>query len=87
MLKKDKPDQRIDFEKAIEQLEKIVSDLESGELSLDDSIAAFEKGIRLSKLCQKKLEAAEQRVKKVLEKAGGEVDLELFDEEESNSNE
>ena len=82
--KKDKPPQKFDFEKALEQLEKIVSDLESGELTLDKSIRAFEKGVELSRLCQKKLEVAEERVKKLIEKADGEIDLELFEDEEGS---
>ncbi len=79
-----KAGKKIDFEKSMEELEKIVSDLESGTLTLDQSIGAFERGIELSKLCQKKLEAAEERVKKLLEKADGDFDLELFEEEEGN---
>jgi exodeoxyribonuclease VII small subunit len=78
--------QKIDFEKSMEELEKIVNDLESGNLTLDESIAAFERGIELSKLCQKRLEAAEERVKKLLEKSDGEFDLELFEEDEGSSN-
>jgi exodeoxyribonuclease VII small subunit len=81
-----KASQRIDFEKSMEELEKIVGDLESGNLTLDQSIGAFERGIELSKLCQKKLEAAEERVKKLLEKSDGDFDLELF-EEEGNTDE
>ncbi len=79
-----KAGKKIDFEKSMEELEKIVSDLESGTLTLDQSIGAFERGIELSKLCQKKLEAAEERVKKLLEKADGDFDLELFEEEEGS---
>jgi exodeoxyribonuclease VII small subunit len=81
-----KGNQKIDFEKSMEELEKIVSDLESGTLTLDESIGAFERGIELSKLCQKKLEAAEERVKKLLEKSDGEIGLELFEEEDGNAN-
>ncbi|HBC45962.1 MAG TPA: exodeoxyribonuclease VII small subunit [candidate division Zixibacteria bacterium] len=77
---------KIDFEKSMEELEKIVGDLESGTLTLDQSIEAFERGIELSKLCQKRLEAAEERVKKLLEKTNGEIGLELFEEEEGNTN-
>jgi exodeoxyribonuclease VII small subunit len=85
--KKGKSASNIDFEKSMQELERIVDDLESGQLTLDESISAFERGIELSKLCQKRLEAAEERVKKVLEKAGGDIDLELFKEEEESSNE
>jgi exodeoxyribonuclease VII small subunit len=87
MTEKAKSTDKLNFEKALTDLEKIVNDLESGDLSLEDSIKAFEKGIELSKLCQKKLEAAENRVKKLLEKSGGDFDLELFEEKDSNSNE
>jgi exodeoxyribonuclease VII small subunit len=77
---------KIDFEKSMEELEKIVSDLESGTLTLDLSIEAFERGIELSRLCQKRLEAAEERVKKLLEKSDGDFDLKLFEEEEGSTN-
>ncbi len=78
--------EKLDFEKSMEELEKIVGDLESGTLTLDQSISAFERGIELSKLCQKRLEAAEERVKKLLETSNGDFDLELFEEkEEGNS--
>ncbi len=87
MAEKGKSTSKLDFEKAMAELEKIVNDLESGELSLENSIKAFEKGIQLSKLCQKKLEAAEERVRKVLERSGGEYDLELFEEENKDTNE
>lgn len=80
MAQKDRKIEKLNFEDAIRELEKIVDDLESGELSLEDSIKAFEKGIELSRLCRKKLEKAEDRVKKLLEKSGGDFDLRLFDE-------
>ncbi len=86
MTQKDKELQKLSFEKAMEQLEKIVDDLESGELSLENSIEAFEKGIELSKICRKKLEAAENRVKKLIEKSSGDFDLELFEEGEGENN-
>ena len=63
--------QKLSFEEALEKLEKIVQDLESGDLSLEESVKSFENGIELSKLCKKKLESAEQRVKKIVEKEGG----------------
>ncbi len=87
MVQKDKKTERLNFEEAIQGLEKIVDDLESGELSLEDSIKAFEKGIELSRLCRKKLEKAEDRVKKLLEKSGGDFDLKLFDEDGDRSDE
>lgn len=50
------------FEDELKQLEEVVADLERGDLSLDDSIAKFEKGIELSKKCHKKLEEAEKKI-------------------------
>lgn len=54
--------ERLDFETALKQLEKVVQQLENGELSLDDSIKLYEKGIKLSKECSVKLENAKQRI-------------------------
>lgn len=87
MPPKGKAAEKLGFEEAIEQLEKIVEQLESGELSLEESIKSFEKGIELSKLCRKKLEKAEERVKKLLEKPDGGFDLELFEEDGEKENE
>lgn len=84
MTKKTKSTEKIDFEKSLAELEKIVNDLESGALTLDESIAAFERGIELSKLCQKRLVAAEERVKKLIEKSDTDFELEAFDEENNN---
>ena len=87
MPQKSKPSQKLNFEEAMERLEKIVEDLESGNLSLEDSVKSFEQGIELSRLCKKKLESAENRVKIIVEKAGGEFDLELFEESQGENNE
>jgi exodeoxyribonuclease VII small subunit len=87
MTHKSKSMDKIDFEKAMSEIERIVNDLESGDLTLDESIKAFEQGIQLSKLCQKKLEVAEERVKKLLEKTGGEYGLELFEDDERSHDE
>ncbi len=54
------------FEEAIKELEAVVSSLESGEKDLDESIALFEKGIKLSKECQKLLDNAEKKVRVLL---------------------
>ncbi len=53
----------LDFESSIEELEDIVENMESGELSLEASLKAFEKGIALTRECQKALNLAEQKVK------------------------
>ena len=53
------------FEKALEELEPVVAGMERGEQSLDDSLAAYERGIALYRQCQNALEQAEQRVSMV----------------------
>lgn len=60
----------IDFEKHLEELESLVSKLESGELSLDDALAAYEKGVALTRECQSALDAAQARIQVVTEKNG-----------------
>ena len=59
-----------DFEKALQQLEKIVSRMESGELGLEDSLEQFETGVKLAKSCQDRLASAELRVSRLIEKNG-----------------
>jgi len=53
----------LDFEKALAELEKIVARMESGELSLEQSLATHKRGLELARFCQQKLEAAQQQVK------------------------
>ncbi len=55
----------VDFEKALAELEKLVADLEQGELPLEASLKAFERGIELTRLCQRELAQAEQKVRKL----------------------
>lgn len=52
-----------DFENSLKELEKIVRELESGEVSLDESLKKFEKGIELYKQCRQTLEGAEKKIK------------------------
>lgn len=60
------------FEASLEELERIVKELEKGELPLEQSLALFESGMRLSAKCKKQLEEAESRVE-ILMKRGSEV--------------
>ena len=60
----------INFEEALQKLETIVEDLESGELSLENSLKSFEKGIKLARQCQEKLSKAELQVQKLIEEDG-----------------
>ncbi len=73
------------FEKALNRLEEIVNKLESGELSLDESLKIFQEGIELSRFCTKKLQEAETKVKKLAKDSSGKFKLEdLKLEEEEN---
>jgi exodeoxyribonuclease VII small subunit len=67
-----------DFEKAFQQLEKIVQRLEGEELSLDDSLKLFEEGIGLSRFCHQKLEEVEKKIELILSDARGEPVTEPF---------
>ena len=70
----------IKFEDGLKRLEKIVEELESGNLSLDDSLEKYEEGIKLSKACAKKLEVARKKVEILLKSEDGSVELKDFDE-------
>ena len=70
----------IKFEDALEKLEKIVGLLEDGSLSLDDALGKYEEGIKLSKLCTKRLEAAKKKVEILMKSEDGSVELKPFDE-------
>ena len=78
-----------EFEKAFQQLEKIVQRLEAEELPLDESLQLFEEGIRLSRFCNQKLEEVEKKIELILADAKGQPRVEPFegaaelDEEES----
>ena len=72
-------DKEITFEQAIEEVEVIAHELESGKLNLDDSIKKFEDGMKLSKKCSEYLENAEKRITILIEKNG-----ELSEENFSN---
>ena len=54
------------FEKKLSRLEEIVQKMESGEMSLDESLSFFEEGVKLSRECSKELNEAEQKVKKLV---------------------
>lgn len=62
-----KKERKIDFEKSLAELEELVEEMESGELSLEDSLKAFEKGMKLSRDCQEALAAAEQKVRLLID--------------------
>ncbi len=73
-----------DFETAMRDLEELVARLEQGDLSLEESLAAFERGVMLTRACQTALKDAEQKVEILLKKAG-EPAVENFIPDESKA--
>ncbi|MFP4137339.1 MAG: exodeoxyribonuclease VII small subunit [Halomonas sp.] len=67
-----------DFAATVERLEGLVARLESGELSLEESLAAFEEGVRLTRDAQRRLDEAELKVRTLTEGAEGGIELEPF---------
>ncbi len=60
-----------DFEQSLDRLEKLVEEMEGGELSLEEMITHFEEGSKLVGLCTKKLNEVEQKIEKLVKKDGG----------------
>ena len=77
----------IKFEKALSRLETIVTELEAGELSLDDSLKIFEEGVKLSKTCLKMLDDAERKVEILVQDKDGRKRIQAFSFEEPHSTE
>ena len=61
---------KFSFEESMKRLETIVKTLESGQVSLDDSLALYEEGIQLVKACEKKLKEVEQKAVKLIDDSG-----------------
>ena len=76
-----------EFEEAMEQLEEITRQLESGSLSLDESIRAYEKGMELKNLCQQMLERAERKLEYLARQQDGSIDREAIDFDENAEHE
>jgi exodeoxyribonuclease VII small subunit len=70
------------FESSLAALEQIVRELERGELPLEKSLELFEQGVRLSRECQERLQAAERRIEVLLRDGEGHAIVGAFDEEE-----
>jgi len=68
----------VKFEKALKRLEEIVGELEKGELDIDKSLEIFEEGIKMSRVCSKKLNEAEKKIEKLTRDEKGELVRELF---------
>ncbi len=59
------------FEEAMQKLEKIVNELENGELTLDETVRRFEEGMKLADFCTEKLNQVEQKLKKLVKTDNG----------------
>ncbi len=70
------------FETSLKKLEEIVRRLEGGSLSLDESLKAFEEGVRHSSFCAKKLDDAQRKVEILLKRKDGTLSREPFEPEE-----
>ena len=66
--------QTLDFEQSLQQLESLVEAMENGDLGLEESLKAFEKGVALTRACQLALDNAEQRVNLLLQENGKHVE-------------
>jgi len=70
--------QELKFDEAIADLEQVVEQLESGDLSLEDSLAAFEKGVGLVRYCNQKLSEVEKKVELLVKDKQGHLRLQAF---------
>ena len=69
------------FEESLAELEKIATEIERGDLGLEQAISEFEKGIKLSKECSQKLDEAEKRINILVKQDDGELKEEKFEQE------
>jgi len=70
----------IKFEDALKKLEKIVDDLERGDLSLDEALKKYQEGIELSRTCAQRLENAKKKIEVLSKNKKGEFELKPLDE-------
>jgi exodeoxyribonuclease VII small subunit len=70
----------VKFEEALKKLEKIVEDLEKGDLSLDEALKKYQEGIELSRLCAQRLEQAKKKIDVLVKNKKGEFELKPMDQ-------
>jgi exodeoxyribonuclease VII small subunit len=70
----------IKFEESLKKLEKIVEDLEKGDLSLDEALKKYQEGIELARLCAQRLENAKKKIDVLVKNKKGEFELKPLDE-------
>jgi len=75
----------IDFEKSLTELESLVERLEQGDLTLEESLKTFERGVALTRACQAALKQAEQKVE-ILTTRGGHAVVEPFETDQNTDN-
>tara|TARA_R110002111_G_scaffold94653_4_gene146679 strand:- start:12397 stop:12651 length:255 start_codon:yes stop_codon:yes gene_type:complete len=73
-----------DFEKSLDELETLVRNLEQGELSLEQSLTAFERGVKLTRACQQALKSAEQRVEQLVQNDDGSLETRPFSPDDAD---
>ncbi len=84
-MKKASAPEAANFEESLGALERIVRELERGELPLERSLELFEKGVRLSRECQEQLNQAERRIEVLLRDSEGRPVVEQFDTDTDNN--
>ncbi len=73
------------FEEALQKLEAIVAQMEEGDLPLEETLKAFEEGVRLARFCANKLDEAERKAEKLMRGQAGKLQTTPFSEEEDDS--
>ncbi len=73
------------FESSLAELESLVEAMEEGDMSLEDSLAAFEKGVKLTRQCQQQLSAAEQKVELLMEQQDELISQPFDDQDDSEA--
>jgi exodeoxyribonuclease VII small subunit len=74
------------FEQALQLLEKIVQELESGDLPLEKAMSKFEEGIQLTRFCSQKLDETEQKINLLLQDQQGNVSSKPFEADDETAN-
>ena len=73
------------FEEALQKLEAIVTQMEEGDLPLEETLKAFEEGVKLARFCANKLDEAERKVEKLMRDQAGKLQTTSFSEEDDDS--
>lgn len=82
MMAKVNKSKDVSFEKALEKLEKIVEELENGDLPLEGSLKKYEEGVNLARLCREKLDKAKKTIETLAKNSEGMFQKEPFEDEE-----